>query len=61
MTLDRDIEDTRQPNYVYYATCEICGEVRDLSDMQEVGGDVWVCDGDCFDVWVSQNTIEVIE
>jgi hypothetical protein len=53
MMLDRDIEDTRQPEEgLYHATCEWCGDVKDCGDMTCVGGDTFVCDGECLEKYI---------
>jgi hypothetical protein len=53
---DRDIEDTRQPpDGIDHAECEICGDILDLSDMTQVGDDLWVCDRECLQEWLNNH------
>ena len=51
------------PDEPDYADCEVCGERRDLSDMECVDdmNDIWVCDcrdTDCLEEWYKKHPQE---
>lgn len=49
--LDRDIEDTRQPQEAARSECDMCGALFDTDDLTYVHDvDYWMCI-DCFEVY----------